>query len=215
MNIFKEIKEYLTALQAAEQYGIKINWNKMACCPFHDDHHPSMKIDQNYYCFACGAKGDVIDFTSRLFGISQFEAAQKLITDFGLPIRSEKKKHAPGKSQNRASSMVQSRYHFSVKNKILDWKNHAVKVLTDYLSWIRFWKKFYSSRQDPFEEEHFLEALSNEWKINAYLDILLAGSGEEIAQFFMDKRKEVADIEQRMDEYQRGVLEEIRKDCRG
>ena len=86
MNIFKEIKEYLTALQAAEQYGIKINRNKMACCPFHDDHHPSMKIDQNYYCFACGAKGDVIDFTSRLFGISQFEAAQKLITDFGLPI---------------------------------------------------------------------------------------------------------------------------------
>lgn len=73
MNIFKEIKEYLTALQAAEQYGIKINRNKMACCPFHDDHHPSMKIDQNYYCFACGAKGDVIDFTSRLFGISQFE----------------------------------------------------------------------------------------------------------------------------------------------
>lgn len=98
---------------------------------------------------------------------------------------------------------------------VLDWKNHAVKVLTDYLSWIRFWKKFYSSRQDPFEEEHFLEALSNEWKINVYLDILLAGNGEEIAQFFMDKRKEVADIEQRMDEYQRGVLEEIRKDCRG
>ena len=63
--------------------------------------------------------------------------------------------------------------------------------------------------------KHFLEALSNEWKINAYLDILLAGSGEEIAQFFMDKRKEVADIEQRMDGYQRGVLEEIRKDCRG
>ena len=214
MNLFQEIKAYVTALQAAEQYGIKINRNKMACCPFHDDHHPSMKIGQNYYCFACGAKGDVIDFTSRLFGISQFEAAQKLITDFGLPIRSEKKKHAPGKPRNRASSMVQSRYHFSVKNKILDWKNHAVKVLTDYLSWIRFWKKFYSSRQDPFEEEHFLEALSNEWKINAYLDILLAGSGEEIAQFFMDKRKEVADIEQRMDGYQRGVLEEIREYCR-
>ena len=111
--------------------------------------------------------------------------------------------------------IIRNLVSFSVKNKILDWKNHAVKVLTDYLSWIRFWKKFYSSRQDPFEEEHFLEALSNEWKINAYLDILLAGSGEEIAQFFMDKRKEVADIEQRMEEYQRGVLEEIRKDCRG
>ena len=59
---------------------------------------PSMKIDQNYYCFACGAKGDVIDFTSRLFGISQFEAAQKLITDFGLPIRSEKEDTCTGGS---------------------------------------------------------------------------------------------------------------------
>ena len=76
-------------------------------------------------------------------------------------------------------------------------------------------EEIYSSRQDPFEEEHFLEALSNEWKINVYLDILLAGSGEEIAQFFMDKRKEVEKIEQRMEEYQRGVLEEIREDCRG
>lgn len=214
MNLFQEIKAYVTALQVAEQYGIKINRNKMACCPFHDDHHPSMKIDQNYYCFACGAKGDVIDFTSRLFGISQFEAAQKLITDFGLPIQSEQKKHAPGKSRNRASSMVQSRYHFSVKSKVRTWKNHAVKVLTDYLSWIRFWKQFYGSGPEPFEQECFLEALDNERKINDYLDVLLTGDGEEIAEFFIYKRKEVEKIEQRMEEYQRGVLEEIREYCR-
>ena len=82
MNIFQEIKTFVSAGKAAEQYGIKINRNKMACCPFHDDRHPSMKIDQNYFCFACGAKGDVIDFTARLFGISQFDAARKLIGDF-------------------------------------------------------------------------------------------------------------------------------------
>lgn len=44
MNLFQEIKAYVIALQAAEQYGIKINRNKMACCPFHDDHHPSMRL---------------------------------------------------------------------------------------------------------------------------------------------------------------------------
>lgn len=77
MNIFQEIKTFVSAGKAAEQYGIKINRNKMACCPFHNDRHPSMKIDQNYFCFACGAKGDVIDFTARLFGISQFDAARK------------------------------------------------------------------------------------------------------------------------------------------
>ena len=59
-----------------------------------------------------------------------------------------------------------------------------------------------------------MEALDNERKINDYLDILLTGDGEEIAEFFIYKRKEVEKIEQRMEEYQRGVLEEIREDCR-
>lgn len=49
MNIFQEVKSYVTAKQAAEQYGIRVGRNQMACCPFHDDHHPSMKIDTNYY----------------------------------------------------------------------------------------------------------------------------------------------------------------------
>ena len=110
--------------------------------------------------------------------------------------------------------MVQSRYHFSVKSKITTWKNYAVKVLTDYLSWIRFWKRFYGSEPDPFEQERFREALDNERKINDYLDILLTGDGEELAEFFIYKRKEVEKIEQRMEEYQRGVVEEIRAYCR-
>jgi DNA primase len=34
-------------------------------CPFHDEKTPSFQVDdtrQSYYCFGCGAKGDVIDF---------------------------------------------------------------------------------------------------------------------------------------------------------
>ena len=91
MNIFQEVKSYVTAKQAAEQYGIRVGRNQMACCPFHDDHHPSMKIDTNYYCFACGAKGDVIGLTAGLFGLSPYEAASKLIADFQLPQRSVRK----------------------------------------------------------------------------------------------------------------------------
>lgn len=49
MPIFKEIKEHLTARQVAEYYGLKVGRNGMACCPFHDDKHPSMKIDTGYY----------------------------------------------------------------------------------------------------------------------------------------------------------------------
>ena len=50
INIFEQIKSRVTARQAAEYYGLKVERNGMACCPFHDDKHPSMKIDQNYYC---------------------------------------------------------------------------------------------------------------------------------------------------------------------
>ena len=86
MNIFSDVKEHLTARQAAEFYGLKVKRNGIACCPFHDDKHPSMKIDKNYHCFACGVGGDAIDYVSRMFGLSQYDAALKLIEDFALPI---------------------------------------------------------------------------------------------------------------------------------
>ena len=74
MTLFEQVKECVTARQAAEHYGIKVKRNGMACCPFHKDRHPSMKADKIYHCFACGVGGDAIDFTARLFGISQYEA---------------------------------------------------------------------------------------------------------------------------------------------
>ena len=126
MNIFQEVKSYVTARQAAEQYGIRVGRNQMACCPFHDDHHPSMKIDTNYYCFACGAKGDVIGLTAGLFGLSPYEAARKLIADFQLPLTAEKRWERRKKYRNRNP--------VSVKEKMTDWHRHAVKILIDYLA---------------------------------------------------------------------------------
>ena len=46
MSIFQTVKENVTARQAAEQYGLRISRNGMICCPFHDDRHPSMKVDK-------------------------------------------------------------------------------------------------------------------------------------------------------------------------
>ena len=89
MNIFSEVKEQLTTRQVAESYGLRIRKNGVACCPFHDDRHPSMKVDKNYHCFACGVGGDVIDYTARMYGLSQYDAAKKLIEDFGLHVQTE------------------------------------------------------------------------------------------------------------------------------
>ena len=79
MNLFETVKSAVTVKQAAEYYGCKVNRGDMICCPFHDDRHPSMKLNRDYfYCFGCGAIGDVIDFVARLFGLSSYEAAKKL-----------------------------------------------------------------------------------------------------------------------------------------
>ena len=51
----------------------------MVCCPFHSDNHPSMKLNDNYYyCFGCGANGDTIDLTAKLFDLNPRQAAEKL-----------------------------------------------------------------------------------------------------------------------------------------
>ena len=84
MNLHQRIKAAVTTRQAAESYGLKISPSGMALCPFHDDHHPSLKLDKRYYCFGCGEQGDVIDFTARYLGVSPHSAAIQLARDFGI-----------------------------------------------------------------------------------------------------------------------------------
>ena len=84
-SVFEAVKQSITVREAAQMYGIEVNRSGMACCPFHDDKNPSMKLNEEYfYCFGCGATGDVIDFTARLYNLSPKEAAEKLAQDFGF-----------------------------------------------------------------------------------------------------------------------------------
>ena len=57
MNVFEAVKQSVTTRQAAEHYGIHVGRNGMACCPFHNDKTPSMKLDRRYHCFGCGIIG--------------------------------------------------------------------------------------------------------------------------------------------------------------
>ena len=96
MNQFETIKAAVTPRQVAEHYGLTVGRNGMTCCPFHEDRHPSLKLNKDYfYCFGCGASGDVIDFTAKLFGISLKDAAQKLAEDFGITPRPPTEVHIP------------------------------------------------------------------------------------------------------------------------
>ncbi len=49
MTIYGTIKAAISVKQAAEHYGLKVSRNGMACCPFHNDRHPSLKLNEDYF----------------------------------------------------------------------------------------------------------------------------------------------------------------------
>ena len=112
MNLFDTVKAAVHPRMAAKRYGLPIQQGSMVCCPFHDDRTPSMKLNEEYfYCFGCGATGDVIDLAARLFSLSSYDAAKKLAADFGI---TEQKPSILARLQRGASQAETERQSFRV-----------------------------------------------------------------------------------------------------
>ena len=100
MTWFELIKQVVRVPEAAAYYGLQVSRNGMACCPFHDDRHPSMKLNERYfYCFGCGVTGDVIDLVARLFDLSSYEAAKSWLMTSGLT-RTSHQRQSPCPNRN-------------------------------------------------------------------------------------------------------------------
>ena len=189
MNIFKNISDMVTAREAAELYGLKIGRNGMVCCPFHEDHTPSLKIDKRYYCFGCGAKGDAIDYTARLFGLSQIDAAKKLAEDLHLPISDDSrktKKYSPTKKGSVSGRRP-------IKERFRDWCNHAVDILKEYEDELLSLSKHLPDT-DGGESLARKDYYRIDQRVSYYLDVLCLGSLEDRQEFFLKDRKEVEKI---------------------
>ena len=187
-SVFEVVKQSITVREAAEMYGIEVKRGGMACCPFHDDKNPSLKLNEDYfYCFGCGATGDVIDFTARLYGLSPKEAAEKLAQDFGLAYDSK----APiRRTYVRRKSELQKRK---------EQREHGWRVLTDYYHLLRKWEADYSPRT-PDEDPHprFLEAVQKKEYMGYLLDTFLDSSTEEQDQWIAEHTAEISAIEGRV-----------------
>ncbi len=192
-NVFEAVKESVTTRQAAEAYGVRIGRNGMACCPFHDDKHPSMKVDHRFHCFGCQADGDVIDFTARLFGLRSKEAALKLAEDFSVSYGT-KGHDLPRRKLVKRKISAELRYRQA--------EQKCFRVLCDYLHLLERWEKEYAP-QTPGEVWNplFMEALHKKPYTEYLLDILLSGSVEERASIVAEYGKEVRKIEQRISEF--------------
>ncbi|MBC3533287.1 MULTISPECIES: CHC2 zinc finger domain-containing protein [Clostridia] len=205
MNIFSEVKEHLITRQVAESYGLHIRRNGTACCPFHDDRHPSMKVDQNYHCFACGVGGDVIDYTARMYGLSQYDAAKKLIEDFGLPIHTEAMSR---EEKERLRREKEDRMRIiQIKKKFSRWCEETIELLKDAMIQIEYsGELLYGKPPDVIFSEDYAMMLHAEPIINYWLDILCMGSEQEKKELFMQGRKEVEQVAGNVRKWSRCIM---------
>ena len=169
MTIYENIKAAISVKQAAEHYGLKVSRNGMACCPFHHDRHPSLKLNENYFfCFGCGAKGDVIDLVARMFELSGYEAAQRLAADFGISTE-------PGQAVAASCKPKRPNIRQFREDEML-----CFRVLMDYLHLLEDWRVRYAPRtpDEPYDDR-FVEALQMHCHIEYMADVLTVGDLEE------------------------------------
>ena len=187
-NVFAVVKQSVSTRDAAAMYGIEVRRNGMACCPFHDDKNPSMKVDHRFHCFGCGADGDVIDFAARLYNLSPKEAAQKLAQDFSLIYDSQA---PPRRNYIRQKSEAQ---------KFKEEWQHCFHVLSEYYHLLKKWEVD-NVPKTPEEEPHpsFMEAVQKKAYIEYLLDFLLYDSEKEQKAWIAAHKIKVTQLERRLE----------------
>ena len=170
MDLFSTVKMNISTIDAAERYGIEVNRHGKALCPFHNDRHPSLFVDDDHYhCYACGEHGDVIDFTAKLYGLSLYDAAKKLAYDFGIT-QDKPPDQVMQKNQNRKSEAQRLR-----ENEKL-----CFSALLEYMKLLQEWKLLYAPRvPEDTPHDRFVQACHQLDYVEYLVDLLIMGDSYE------------------------------------
>ena len=199
MNLFETVKASVSVPEAAKAYGLSVTRHSMARCPFHDDRHPSLKLNPDfYYCFGCGAKGDVIDLVAGLFDLSPYDAARKIAEDFGID---------PDKPPE-AAALANPRH--PMIRAFREDERYCQRVLCDYLHLLEDWKVQYApASMDEEPDDRFVEACQMLVVIEYLVDLLTVGDLEQRKAVVTELMKDgkVTELEDRVNR----ALEEERR----
>lgn len=183
MNIFERVKEEVSAKAAAERYGLTVK-RKRTVCPFHDDHEPSMLVDKNFKCFACGEYGDSIKLTARLLGLRPYDAAKRLAYDFGIDADSDEtylEVRAPPK-----------------KTDYRKWMDEAFLILRNYHRKLEEYRIKYAPKSlDEDYHPLFVESLLNMGRLDFLMDELIYKGRNEAKELHDVYEKEINEYRKR------------------
>jgi len=125
---FEQIKRTTDIVRVVASYGIalkKVGQDQVGLCPFHDDHHPSLRVTPGkglFRCPSCKATGNVIQFVARKEGISEREAGLKLLT--AIPgVRRAADAPANGKT-NGAPPLLEERAQVLLERALAIYQKH-------------------------------------------------------------------------------------------
>ena len=188
MSIFEDVKRQLNIRQVVEFYGFKVNRANQFICPFHNDHKPSASIKNDYFnCFVCGAGGDLITFTAKLFGLRNYDACKKLVSDFYLSVETEPQTQADMLRADR--ERVKRQQELKRQQEIEHLIRHTGRILSDYHCYLWQGKQLY-----PYEHIRHIRALQELTQAQYYLECYDSNPKE----FSIAFRKQVDKIERRL-----------------
>ena len=117
---------------------IKKGKDYWCCCPFHEEKTPSCKINNelgSFYCFGCGAKGDIFTLYTDLYNYNFHDAVKELAQRAGIKI--EFKEFKKSQQENTITNILNLSYEWFQNNL---YNREAVKC-NEYLKLRKFSKR--------------------------------------------------------------------------
>lgn len=105
-----------------------------ACCPFHNEKTPSFTVftdTSSYYCFGCGAGGDVITFVMNVENLDYVDAVKLLASRAGLSLPEDR---GVSDQKKRARERILEMHKIAAKHyyaNLTKADNHCMKYLKD------------------------------------------------------------------------------------
>lgn len=88
-------------------------------CPFHNEKTPSFVVypdTQSFYCFGCGAAGDVINFVRKYNNLGYVESVKQLASRAGMPLPEEEDREARARQRLLEINRCAARYFYEQLN---------------------------------------------------------------------------------------------------
>lgn len=204
-ELFATAKSRLDILQVSRDFGLETNRAGFACCPFHNEKTPSLKINaqkQYFHCFGCGAGGDVFKLVGQLAGISKpFDVLKMLNDSYALGLNLDGKQ-TDTQAVQALKKQADLEHKRSIEQAFDEWQHNAFLTCTRYAKLLRDWRLDYAPKSEVEElRPLFIESLQQLTRTEYLCDCLTYGDEKEKQKFYKQCRNEVNDIEQRLEKY--------------